>query len=458
MPPLEVTVAYYVSPDGVDGGGPARDPYQPFRSVTGCLDWMATNLDPFPSSETVNVAAGTYSPATGEIYPIMVPPGIDVVGEHRDSCIIEFRGLGDPSEGPCGSVDVAVVVNGMLRNVTITNPDDFTLVDVQASAQNAVLSDIAANWFNLRLARRVTSARIGESLSSSESFWSGGQLYPLIEECTDSTAAYPYGSLGILGGRVERCHVRRAVGVYSPGDTILQDNRFNDLAHFRVTTRDDPAETPGLPLPEIRDNQIGQSWLDGDHFLHASTILIAGNSVWRRNELASSTLEIKSDCSFEDNPAIGAVQICIGWGEELPEYFTQPTIDPQFSGNILQHLAFISDSHLYYLDPLSLMVIGGNAHPSFEGNEFHSKGAAAWILEQAVPDFGGGGSSRGGNAFHLSPPAGRPITPDLVIDIGAENTLMLYAEDNSWDRPGPVIERVSGSEDTSWSTAGARTN
>src|SRR5687768_7478535 len=75
----------HVSPpsgDDVAGDGSAGAPW---RSITRALATAAPG-------DTIRVGAGTASAATGEVYPLDVPPGVSVEGVSRALTIVE----GDP--------------------------------------------------------------------------------------------------------------------------------------------------------------------------------------------------------------------------------------------------------------------------------------------------------------------------------------------------------------------------
>ena len=457
-------MAYYVAPDGVDGGGPERDPDQPFRSLTGCVDWIVTYLPADTLSETVHLASGTYSRDTGERYPIIIPSGLEVVGDSEENCIIEYRGLG-PSTVFCGLVDLTVMVLGTLSNVTIANATEALVLDLMTDSETAVLDHVTAPRTDLHLARLVSHLDIGDLLVSREGFWSGGELFPLIEACSDTSGGPIGGLLSILGGRVERCHIRSKVSVRSPSDTIIQDNQFEDLRRFEVRRSLDAAESPEGSTgnwPEILNNQIGHEPEIGFSTVPLAAVEVWGDSIWRGNSIFSLTLRIESDSTFESNPHIGAIQINIGWRTEpspwpfdtqgpIPDDERPPTINPHFSDNVFQHGPMDDTFWLDCLYPKALIVLGANARPTFRNNTFHSKGAALWIKEQAVPNLGDGGARNGNNSFYTELPGDRLLDGDITVDIGDENTLTLYAQYNRWQAPGPIIQKVSGSDETTWS-------
>ena len=107
-------MTYYVAPHGSDAGSnPGTDPAQPLRSLTTAIDRIAAvHGESVSPAETVEMAAGSYGPAFGERFPILVPANVEIRGADRDTTIMEY----DFS----GGVDTCIDLHGSLSDITLS--------------------------------------------------------------------------------------------------------------------------------------------------------------------------------------------------------------------------------------------------------------------------------------------------------------------------------------------------
>ena len=129
-------------------------------------------------------------------------------------------------------------------------------------------------------------------------------------------------------------------------------------------------------------------------------------------------------------------------------------IDPVFRNNTILQSAPGMYRDEYYEEGSAykkgFLDIRSNARPAFEGNEIRSRLTEVYVSEDAQPDFGGGGTSRGLNTFRSN----RSLTTSVrregavCIDIGEENTVTVYARNNGWSGT-PNLVVISGADDVS---------
>ena len=105
--------AFYVATNGDNANNGTES--APFQTISHALSFVKEVGDP----TTVYVAAGTYSPdMTGEIFPIVIPNNAHIIGEDRETTILDADA--DASE------EAAVVIIKEVEDVTFKN---FTLVN-----------------------------------------------------------------------------------------------------------------------------------------------------------------------------------------------------------------------------------------------------------------------------------------------------------------------------------------
>lgn len=96
----------------------------PFRTLTRAL--QAIQSQNVQSSTIIMLAAGAYTPDTGEIFPLIIPPGVMLQGDPStkgQSVVIEGGGLF--TTATAGQQNVAIVGTGQIVGVTVSNPNGY---------------------------------------------------------------------------------------------------------------------------------------------------------------------------------------------------------------------------------------------------------------------------------------------------------------------------------------------
>jgi parallel beta-helix repeat protein len=89
----------------------------PFRTITHALQSAQPNT-------VIMLAIGTYTPDTGEVFPLILPPGVQIQGDpgtKGESILIQ--GGGSFATATAGRQNVAIVGAGQIVGVTISNPN-----------------------------------------------------------------------------------------------------------------------------------------------------------------------------------------------------------------------------------------------------------------------------------------------------------------------------------------------
>lgn len=442
-------MTYYVAPDGRDDNS-GTEPTRPVRSITRAIE-LILEL-PGEPMETIEVAAGTYANEHGEIFPLIVPHNVEIRGAGRDSTVLEYDEVSE--------VDVYVDLHGALYDLAIRDRaiDACVYLDLRSTDPLGIVQRVVANRVYFEWARHVSDVESDDWLGIGEGFESGGELYPLVENCRGV-------SFVVQGGRIENC-LADIFWIASPGYTIIQDNQFGNRlgvgdAFIVVRSREEQPEEDEH-IPQIINNSIGADLEyvgDVAGWSAFPTIWICGESEWRNNTIQAKTFVIASNATFEDNPLIAAGQFDIrraGSYGVLPDT-TDPLreISPTFRNNTFRQIGFhiINNSCSWLTEeeaglwlPPNLFWIGDDARPVFEGNEINTLVGTAYVEAQAVPVFGDGdGLSAGGNIFQRQDDGPCPLFyRDFIVDIGEGHSLNLNARNNTWWRDTIQVEIRSG--------------
>src|ERR687885_79121 len=106
----------YVNPQtGKDAG--AGNSQSPFKTLTRALAAASTGT-------TIQLAAGTYNAAGGEVFPLVVPAGVMLLGDEPSKGKgILIIGSGKYASPTFGSQNITLRLesNAQLRGVTVTN-------------------------------------------------------------------------------------------------------------------------------------------------------------------------------------------------------------------------------------------------------------------------------------------------------------------------------------------------
>lgn len=111
----------FVNPSSGDDAGQGMTQRSPFRTLTRALQAVQPNS---ASNTIIMLAAGTYTPDTGEVFPLVMPPGVMIQGDPStkgESIVI--KGGGSFATATTGRQNVAIVGTGQIVGVTVSNPN-----------------------------------------------------------------------------------------------------------------------------------------------------------------------------------------------------------------------------------------------------------------------------------------------------------------------------------------------
>jgi Protein of unknown function (DUF1565) len=111
----------FVNPGSGDDAGQGMTQRSPFRTLTRALQAVQPNN---ASNTIILLAAGTYTPDTGEVFPLIVPPGVTIQGDpSTKGQSIVIKGGGLFATTTAGRQNVAIVGAGQVMGVTVSNPN-----------------------------------------------------------------------------------------------------------------------------------------------------------------------------------------------------------------------------------------------------------------------------------------------------------------------------------------------
>ncbi len=96
----------------------------PFRTLTRALQAVQSNNA--LSNTIIMLAAGSYTLDTGEVFPLIMPPGVVIQGDpSTKGQSIVIRGGGSFATATAGHQNVAIVGAGQIVGVTVSNPNGY---------------------------------------------------------------------------------------------------------------------------------------------------------------------------------------------------------------------------------------------------------------------------------------------------------------------------------------------
>jgi uncharacterized repeat protein (TIGR01451 family) len=275
----------YVDPvngNDVSGTGSAATPW---RSIKRALQTAA-------SGDTINALPGTYSTATGEVFPINWLPGVKLVGAGRDVSIIQ--GQSNQPVIYIGSASTDFYSDTVISGVTVRGGSEGIYL---YSSQNHVN---ATTLLNLRAISNTDGIRI----RTSEIGENGAAVTPLISnvEALSNTndgfyfSGYGYYSPASVRPQVVNCAARGngAHGLYidsaavsSNGTTVAPHVVQSDFSYNQGSGIYATASYQGWASPQIERSTLigngayGFAWVQGFNFPNAvpniTNTLIARN-------------------------------------------------------------------------------------------------------------------------------------------------------------------------------------
>ncbi|NJR38582.1 MAG: DUF1565 domain-containing protein [Leptolyngbyaceae cyanobacterium CSU_1_4] len=112
----------FVNPSSGNDAGQGLTQRSPFRTVTRAL--QAVQAQNASSVSIIMLATGTYTPETGEVFPLVMPPGVMLQGDpSTKGQSIVIQGGGTFATATAGRQNVAIVGTGQIIGVTVSNPN-----------------------------------------------------------------------------------------------------------------------------------------------------------------------------------------------------------------------------------------------------------------------------------------------------------------------------------------------
>ncbi len=112
----------FVNPSSGNDAGLGVTQRSPFRTLTRALQSIhSRNIQ---SNTIIMLAAGTYTSDTGEVFPLIMPPGVMIQGDpSTKGQNIVIQGGGSFATATAGQQNVAIVGTGQIMGVTVSNPN-----------------------------------------------------------------------------------------------------------------------------------------------------------------------------------------------------------------------------------------------------------------------------------------------------------------------------------------------
>lgn len=112
----------FVDPNSGDDASQGITQRSPFRTLTRALQSVQSNNA--QSNTIIMLATGTYTPDTGEVFPLIVPPRVMLQGDpSTKGQSIVIQGGGSFATATAGRQNVAIVGTGQIMGITVSNPN-----------------------------------------------------------------------------------------------------------------------------------------------------------------------------------------------------------------------------------------------------------------------------------------------------------------------------------------------
>ncbi|HIK56692.1 MAG TPA: S-layer homology domain-containing protein [Synechococcales cyanobacterium M55_K2018_004] len=235
MVPSPTAATFFVHPlHGNDTGSGTQT--APFRTLSRALRRAA-------AGDVVRLAGGTYSAATGELFPLVIPAGVVVVGDEANQgkgTVVE--GSGDFTSATFGRQSVAIALqnDSQLRGVTVINRTPRG-TGVWLESTSPIIS-------------RCILTNCGR-----EGVLATGTALPLVVDCLFQHNA----ASGISCFRNAKGEIRRSVFVKTGVGIALSDQTAPLLVDNRITECTTGIVVTGSARPVLRHNWVELSTTDG---------------------------------------------------------------------------------------------------------------------------------------------------------------------------------------------------
>lgn len=288
--PAATTGTLFVSPEGGPAGAPpfatgaSSPPACAHRTVTDALDRAGARVRASPGLlATVRVAGGrTYSAASGEVFPLVVPGGVTLAGDGADAPVLLFDAAG------AASAALALQAGSSLDRVTVRNgdggPRDVAIEIACAGGTDPVqLTSVVIDG------RGPSGARLGIGLRAA------GNLCPVtaaglvVERAGDAGVSWDPAvlqsavsnprfavALALAGGAVRECG---GAGVVARGGRLSVDGaRIADNAGRGVDARGPRFQALAVSLSRSRVIRNGDTGVAAQEV--SAGLQLRQNTIW----------------------------------------------------------------------------------------------------------------------------------------------------------------------------------
>ena len=407
MPDLHVNSA-----TGRDVAGGGDTPAAALRSLSFAVNEAARRFGVAPT--TLNLAAGTYSAATGEAFPIEMAQNIRVLGAGAGSTIIRFERT---VAGPPGTGGFELALGGGEELA------DFTL--------QGLPRDLGACFLSIGIEQTMGSTYIHDIViepapgtpAGDVAFGSGMWLTNVarVERVTVTGCSYGIG-FNNDATQVTSCNVRnnQQNGVSVHGAGTIRD--------CDLTGNHTGAEVSGSGTM-VLDNRVSGCYSGVLLGMTTPATTISGNNLIA-NVVAIHCLGEATVADNDISTVYTQRGIVAGAWDARRSSSVASLIRPVFRNNRLVRTGLRLGSSA---EPLAMF--GGNAQPVLEGNRFWSTEDVAFnfiaVHHDAEPDFGSRRpESMGRNRFEAGWIA-------FFLD-PSSRAREVFAQDNRWRRVPPI--------------------
>jgi len=161
----------------------------PFRTLTRAL--QAVQSKNAQSNTVIMLAAGTYTPDTGEVFPLIVPPGVMIQGDpSTKGQSVVIQGGGAFATAMAGRQNVAIVGTGQIVGITVSNPNGYGLWIEAGSPSIANNTFTGSNLAGIAIMGDSTPTLWGNAFSHNQTgIVVAATAQPAIKDGLDQVAA-----------------------------------------------------------------------------------------------------------------------------------------------------------------------------------------------------------------------------------------------------------------------------
>jgi len=225
---VQSAAIYYVNPQsGSDTAAGGQT--SPYRTLTRALQQAI-------APATVRLSAGTYSSASGEVFPIVVPQGVSVIGDEAskgNAIVIDGSGVFTSPSFNQQNIAIRLETNAQLRGVTVSNrAERGTGVWIESTAP---------------LIANCTFTRCGR-----EGVFTTGTANPAVQDCVFSQNA----ASGLSIARNSKGEIRRNLLQQTGYGIAINDNAAPLIADNRASDNRVGIAIANVARPVLRNNVL----------------------------------------------------------------------------------------------------------------------------------------------------------------------------------------------------------